>query len=31
VKDVEVLKIEILCADDHVRGAHAVWIEPRVK
>jgi hypothetical protein len=31
VKDVEALKIEILCADDDVHGAHAVWIEPRVK
>jgi hypothetical protein len=29
VKNVDVLKIEVECAGDP-RGAHAVWIEPRV-
>jgi hypothetical protein len=31
VKNVELLKIEIACQSPEVRGAHAVWLDPRLK
>lgn len=31
IENVDVLKLEIRCADEQVGGSHAVWIEPRLK
>jgi serine/threonine protein kinase len=31
IENVDTLKLEMRCADEKVRGSHAVWIEPRLK
>jgi hypothetical protein len=31
IENVDVLKLEVRCADDQIGGSHAVWIEPRLK